>query len=70
MLTGVALNQPLVLPRLEEAWEHCSASNKAAIAECVSVVEAGTRGIVSLRLARRDDCPPEVSNLLHTRFGG
>jgi hypothetical protein len=70
MLIGVVTKQPLVLPRLEDAWERSSASNKAAIAECVSVVEAGTRGVVSLRLARRDDCPPEISNLLHARLGG
>lgn len=70
MLIGVVAKHPLVLPRLEDAWEHCSASNKAAIAHCVSLSEAGTRGVVSLRLARRDDCPPDIANLLHARFGG
>ncbi|WP_433006303.1 NACHT domain-containing protein [Kribbella sp. CA-294648] len=70
MLVGVVAKQPLVLPRLEDAWERCSASNKAAIAQCVSLSETGTRGVVSLRLARRDDCPPDIANLLHARFGG
>lgn len=70
MLIRVVTTQPLAMPRLEDAWPRCSASNKAAIAECVALVEAGTRGVVSLRLARRADCPPEVSNLLHARFGG
>jgi hypothetical protein len=70
MLSCVATKQPLVIPRLEEVWPRCSASNKAAIAECVAAVEAGTNGVVSLRLARRVDCPPEVANLLHARFGG
>jgi hypothetical protein len=70
MLIGVVAKQSVLLPRLEDAWERCSASNKAAIAHCVSLSEAGTRGVVSLRLARRDDCPPEISNLLHARFGG
>ncbi|GAA0954084.1 hypothetical protein GCM10009554_59340 [Kribbella koreensis] len=70
MLIRVVTTQPLAMPRLEDAWPHCSASNKAAIAECVALVEAGTRGVISLRLARRADCPPDISNLLHARFGG
>lgn len=69
-LIRIVATQPPVMPRLEEAWPQSSASNKAAIAECVAEVEAGTRGVVSLGLARRVDCPPEVANLLHARFGG
>ncbi|MEV6414386.1 hypothetical protein [Kribbella sp. NPDC051718] len=70
MLIRVVTEQPLAMPRLEDAWPRCSASNKLAIAECVALVEAGSRGVVSLRLARRADCPPDIANLLHARFGG
>jgi hypothetical protein len=70
MLIRVVTTHPLAMPRLEDAWPRCSDSNKAAIAECVALVESGSRGVVSLRLARRPDCPPEIANLLHARFGG
>ncbi|MEU4396319.1 hypothetical protein [Kribbella sp. NPDC023855] len=70
MLICVATKQPVVIPRLEAVWPRCSASDKAAIAECIAGVEAGTNGVVSLRLARRADCPPAVANMLHARFGG
>lgn len=70
MLIGVVRKHPVLLSRVEEAWDRSSASNKAAIAECVATTEYGTAGIVSLKLARHPDCPTETANYIHDRFPG
>jgi hypothetical protein len=68
MLVGVVRRHPALLARLEELWVQSPDANKAAIADCIAVVEVGTQGIRSLRLARRADCPPKVASFLHSRF--
>lgn len=70
LLSAVVDRYPLILSQLEELWTRTSDANKRPIAECVVLTEAGSLGPRSLSLARRPDCPTDVANYIHAKFGG